>query len=88
MSLFDVLSFTDWNNDAIPRNISADIIVENVNFETRGRWGLGGIFRRLRRIEGLGGDDMDDSDVDSSLSDDDDDTEADDISDIGEEAGR
>ena len=38
-------------------------------------------------LEGLGGDDMDDSDVDSSLSDDGD-TDADDISDIGEEAGR
>ena len=38
-------------------------------------------------LEGLGGVDMDDSDIDSALSDDDD-TDADDISDIGEEAGR
>ena len=39
-------------------------------------------------LEGLGGVEMDESDIDSDLSDDDDDTDAEDVSDIGEEAGK
>ena len=39
-------------------------------------------------LEGLGGVQMDESDIDSDFSEDDDDTEAEDISAIGEEAGK
>ena len=39
-------------------------------------------------LEGLGAAEMDESDIDSALSSDDDDSDADDISDIGEEAGK
>lgn len=58
-----------------------------LNFKPEGGGG-GDLVESSDDLEGLGGVQMDESDIDSDLSDDDDDTDADDISDIGEEAGK
>ena len=50
--------------------------------------GGGDLVESSDELKGLGGVQMDESDIDSDFSEDDDDTEAEDISDIGEEAGK
>ena len=57
-----------------------------LNFKPEG--GGGDLVESSDDLEGLGGVQMDESNIDSDFSEEDDDTEAEDLSDIGEEAGK